>query len=257
MVPVGRILPNPRQPRRTFDPKSLLELSQSIRHDGILQPLIVRRAVEGEYELISGERRLRASLMAGLTAVPCIEIEADDNQSAVLSLIENLQRQDLNFFEEAEGITRLIEQYGFTQEAAAARIGKTQPTVANKLRLLHISPEQRSRIIEAGLTERHARALLRLPDDQRENVLAQVIEKRLNVSETERLVDTQFQTSPLVRESHTTPIIKDVRLFLNTVANAINLMNRSGINAVAIQQEFEDYLEYTVRIPKKQGSRTA
>ena len=257
LVPVSLIRPNPRQPRRTFDPESLLELSQSIRRNGILQPLTVRRAKDGEYELISGERRLRASLMAGLTSIPCIEIEVDDNQSAVLSLIENLQRQDLNFFEEAEGIARLIEQYGFTQEAAAARIGKTQPTVANKLRLLHLTPEERTRIIGARLTERHARALLRLSDGLREDVLAQVISKKLNVAETERLVELRLQVPQAGHENRSLPVIKDVRLFFNTVTNAVNLMKRSGIEAVATQQEFDDYLEYTVRIPKKQGSRTA
>ena len=140
LIPIGRVSPNPKQPRRQFDHNALLELSQSIRQNGILQPLTVRQTGNGDYQLIAGERRLRASLIAGLTNVPCIVVDADEHQSSVLSLIENIQRQDLNFFEEAEGIARLIEIWGMTQEALAEKLGKTQSTIANKLRLLKLKP---------------------------------------------------------------------------------------------------------------------
>lgn len=245
------IRPNPFQPRRAFDPEALAELAGSIRRDGLLQPLTVRRAADGGWELIAGERRLRAARMAGLAEVPCLEIQADDDRTSVLALIENLQRQDLNFFEEAEGIARLIEQFGFTQEQAAARIGKAQATVANKLRLLRLSPEQRRRILAAGLTERHARSLLRLPEDKRDRMLARMIDGKLNVADADRLV--AGAAGPKGRGGGT-PVIRDVRLFFNTLTNAVGVMRRSGIEAVAMTQEFEDYYEYTVRIPKENGT---
>lgn len=251
-VPVGKIIPNPQQPRHTFDTDSLLSLSQSIKHNGILQPLTVRELESGDYELVAGERRLRAAIMAGYSLVPCIPVSLDDTQSAVMSLLENLQREDLNFFDEATGIAKLIEHFGLTQEEVALKLGKGQSTVANKLRLLRISHNQREKIIELGLTERHARALLRLSDNQRDDAL-EVIEKRnLNVEETDKFVETMLfpHNNSSGRKSLT--VIKDLRIFFNTINNAVDLMQRSGIDAVAEKQEYTDYFEYTVRIPKQQ-----
>jgi ParB family chromosome partitioning protein len=253
LIPIGRINPNPKQPRRQFDHESLLGLAQSIKQNGILQPLSVREDGKGDYELIAGERRLRASLIAGLTQVPCIMIDADENQSSVLSLLENIQRQDLNFFEEADGLARLIETWGLTQEELAAKLGKTQSTIANKLRLLKLSQNDRNRIIEANLTERHARALLKLGEEERASVLQQIIEKNLNVSETDRLIDAMTFTDHGKRDNRPMPVVKDVRIFINTVTNAVNVMRRAGIDAVAVKQEYDDYFEYTVRIPKAAG----
>lgn len=253
LIPIGRINPNPQQPRKHFDHEALMGLAQSIKQNGILQPLSVRAGANGDYELIAGERRLRASMMAGLTHVPCIEIEVDENQSSILSLLENIQRQDLNFFEEAEGIARLIEIWGLTQEELASKLGKTQSTIANKLRLLKLSPVDRAKIVNAGLTERHARALLKLGEEERAEVLRQIIEKNLNVSETDRLIDAMtFNGRPKTHE-HPTPIVKDVRIFINTVTNAVNVMRRAGIDAVAVKQEYDDHFEFVVRIPKASG----
>lgn len=255
-VQTDRIIPNPQQPRHNFDKDSLYSLSQSIKHNGILQPLTVREMQSGEYELVAGERRLRAAIMAGYTIVPCITVEIDDTQSAVMSLIENLQREDLNFFDEAVGIEKLIQHFNMTQDEVAIKLGKGQSTIANKLRLLRISSSQREKIIELKLTERHARALLRLNDNQREAAL-EIIEKRnLNVEETDRLVDNMLfpRSTSANKKNHT--VIKDVRIFFNTINNAVNLMKESGINAVAVRQEYDEYFEYTVKIPKIQKERS-
>ena len=249
-IPIGRIEPNPKQPRKQFDYEALIGLAQSIKQNGVLQPLTVRTKGNGEYELIAGERRLRASLIAGLTQVPCIELDVDADQSAILSLLENIQRQDLNFFEEAEGIARLIENWGMTQEQLAVKLGKTQSTIANKLRLLKLTKEERNTILSASLTERHARALLKLSEEDRALVLKQIIEKRLNVSETDRLIDAMTFPSQVKRGHKPVPIVKDVRIFINTFTNAVNVMRRAGIDAIAVKQEYDEYLEYTVRIPK-------
>jgi ParB family chromosome partitioning protein len=249
-IPIAKIKPNARQPRKYFDKDALLELAKSIMQNGILQPLTIRNSEDNMYELIAGERRLRAALMSGLTQVPCIVIEADDNRSAVLSLLENLQRQDLNFFEEAEGIAKLIEYCGQTQDQVASSLGKTQSTIANKLRLLRLNQNIRSIIIDSGLTERHARAMLRLGEGERTAVLKQIISNDLNVSDTEKLVELLIFPGQTKPDSHTIPIIKDVRIFLNTITNAVNVMKKAGIDAVAVKQEFPEYYEYTVRIPK-------
>lgn len=253
MVPIGRITPNPNQPRRQFDHEPLLGLAQSIMQNGILQPLTVRSDGKDSYELIAGERRLRAALMAGLTHVPCIQLDVNDNQSNVLSLLENIQRQDLNFFEEAEGIACLIDSWGMTQEALAARLGKTQSTIANKLRLLKLNQNERTMIVNANLTERHARALLKLGEEERAAVLTQIIEKKLNVAETDRLIDAMTFPDTGKKDNHAVPIVKDVRIFINTFTNAVNIMRRAGIDAVAVKQEYDNYYEYTVRIPKSKG----
>lgn len=249
-VPVGRIIPNPSQPRHSFDPESLLSLSQSIRHNGILQPLTVRVRDDGDYELVAGERRLRAAIMAGYTMVPCIPVMIDGTQSAVMGLLENLQREDLNFFDEAAGIATLIERCGLTQEEVAVKLGKGQSTVANKLRLLRIGRGQREKILALGLTERHARALLRLDDNQREEALRVIERQKLNVDETDRLVEEILFPKEGIKDQRHFTVIKDVRIFFNTMNNAVDLMKRSGIEAVAQRQEFDEYIEYSVRIPK-------
>ena len=250
MVPIGKIKPNSGQPRRYFDHEALLSLAESIKQNGILQPLSVRKRTNGDYELVAGERRLRASLIAGLTHVPCIEVQLSDTQSTVMALIENLQREDLNFFEEADGIARLIESCGMTQEEIAQKLGKNQSTIANKLRLLRISPNERKTILEGKLTERHARALLRVDDIQKKELLEKIIEKQLNVNETERLVESMIYPKKEPVKQKKFPIIKDIRLFINTVNNAVNVMKNAGIQAVAIQEDHEDYMEYIVKIPK-------
>lgn len=189
-IRISEIVRNPNQPRRYFDPEAIATLAESIRQYGVLNPLTVRRTGNGGYELVAGERRLRAARVAGLTDVPCLLINADGEDSSVIALVENLQRRDLDFFEEANGFKRLIEQFGLTQEEAARKVGKTQSAVANKLRLLRLSQQNMELIRCNNLTERHARALLRLNDEaDRINVTNYIIEHELNVSRTEEYID--------------------------------------------------------------------
>lgn len=252
-IDVCRIVPNPYQPRREFD--DLEGLAQSISRNGILQPLTVRRTEDGsgDYELISGERRLRASKLLGMESVPCIVVEMTGRNSAAMALIENIQRRDLSIFDEAEAIARLIDYYGMTQEDAATKLGKSQSTIANKLRLLKLSEPIRKKLSEYGFTERHARALLKLPSDEKRLEAVERIHKhRLNVDATERLVDNmlekQKEAESLRKRS---AAFKDVRLFVNTINKAIEMMKAAGINADSKQNRNDDYIEYIVRIPTK------
>ena len=254
MLTADEILPNPNQPRRQFDARELQGLSESIHENGILQPLTVRRTHGGCYELIAGERRLRAAQMAGLELLPCLLTEVSDERSAVLALVENLQREDLGFFEEAEGIARLMEVCGMPQEQMARTLGLAPSTLSNKLRLLKLSPEMRVEINGAGLTERHARALLRLDGEQRrQQVLSMVIEKHLKVQETDKLIDSLLTAVPAKTDKPRRPtisLVRDVRLFVNSIHHAVDAMRRSGIAAQSDMIESGDYLVYTVRIPK-------
>ena len=248
-LPVGAIRPNPGQPRRTFDPAALEELSASIARLGILQPLSVRRTAEG-WELIAGERRLRAAEMAGLTSVPCLPVEADGETSALLALVENLQREDLDVWEEAAALHRLTHRYGLSQEEAARQIGKSQSAVANKLRLLKLPPEVIGLLREGGLSERHARALLRLssPEAQKKAV-EHILRRGLNVAETDRYVDRLLSPPP----GRATPIYRtrDVRLFVNSVRRSLSVMQAAGVKARMDREESESEIVLTVRIPKE------
>lgn len=253
-IALDKIVPNPSQPRRVFPQAELDSLSESIRTNGLLQPILVRRKGFG-YELIAGERRLRACRIAGLKTVSCIVNDCDERQSAIYAMLENLQRQDLQIFEEAEGIQKLIAEWGVTQEEAAARLGKSQSTLANKIRLLRLTPSQRRKITDAHLTERHARALLRIPEDEkRDLVLNEIIHKNLNVHQTDQLIESLLTPAEPTEEPKSrvnrTFIVKDVRIFMNTIHHAIDIMKKSGIQAVSQQNETEEYIECVVRIPK-------
>ena len=259
-IPARKIRPNKTQPRKEFDEEELRSLSQSIANNGLLQPLTVRKIRNDEYELIAGERRIRASIMAGFRRIPCIIMKCSDKDSAVFALIENLQRRDLGMFEEARGISRLIRKYNITQEQVALQIGKKQSTVANKLRLLRLTLDEQDWIIKAGLTERHARALLKLSDeDQRKKALSHIVAENLNVKESERYIESllhknSVQNEPCDREKKV--VIKDVRIFVNTINKAVDTMRLSGIDAISQKQETEKYIEYTVKIPKEKAIRT-
>jgi len=251
LIPLSEIRVNPAQPRRVFEELSLLELAESIRTYGILNPLSVRQTPDG-YELIAGERRLRAARMAGLSRVPCLVFAVDNKDASLLALIENLQRKDLNFFEVAEGYRRIIDTFGLTQEETAARVGKSQSSVANKLRLLRFSGEERIKLLEAGLTERHARALLRLEDrTRRAEALDRVVKYGWNVGRTEEYVEELLQEAPLeTNKGSTLRIFRDVRFFLNTVSHAVDVMRQSGVDACFDRQEDDDGMVLTIRIPK-------
>ncbi len=253
LIPQEEIYPNPNQPRRRFDFDELEGLAQSIRQNGIIQPIAVRVNSRGEYELISGERRLRASRLVGITQVPCIIMEANDEKSAIFALLENVQRCDLDFFEEAVAIDKLLTDYGMTRDDICKKLGKAPPTISNKLRLLRLPEEIRMRITQENLTERHARAMLKLTSvSQMERAMSIIAEKRLNVAETERLI-SQILTNDSRHRQPTVKLFKDVRIFVNTLNHAVDTMRRAGIEADSAKSETDEYIEYIVRIPKSRN----
>ena len=255
---VDDISPNPVQPRKSFEPEALGDLSTSIKNYGILNPLTVRLR-GGKYELVAGERRLRAARMAGLREVPCILLDVNMEDAGLIALVENLQRKDLDFIEEAAGISQLIRMFGMSQEEAARRIGKSQSAVANKLRLLKLPQDILDSLRQNGLTERHGRALLRLPtDEQRREALNYIIDNGLTVAATDAYIDAllsgpeDFQ-EPEAKEKEKpkrTFVLKDVRVFLNTLSRSIDLMKQGGIDAGFRREETDDSLILTISIPK-------
>ena len=248
-ISIGEIRPNPVQPRRYFSPAELTSLAKSISQDGIIQPLTVRR-VKGTFELVSGERRLRAAKLAGLRSVPCILINATEERSQVIALIENIQRCDLNFFEEAEAISQLITKYGMTQESAAIRLGLAQSTVANKLRILKLNAEERKIILDNNMSERHARALLN--NDRRLAVLNKAAESGWTVDTLEKYIAKLLKDDEKRASYHKrAAMLKDVRLFFNSVNKAIDVMRMAGVNADAKRIDHEDYIEYIIKIPSE------
>ena len=249
-IPVEDIVPGPMQPRQRFSRESLEELRDSIAENGVLQPLTVRSR-DDHFELIAGERRLRAAKMAGLFEVPCIVMDVDMEKSGIITLIENLQRRELDFVEEAEGIRQLVRLFGLSQEQAARRLGLSQSAVANKLRLLRLPEDVLARLREEGLGERHARALLRLGDAQSQRAaLDFIIDQRMTVAAAEEYIDglTQ-QAEPEPPRRRSIFLMKDVRLFLNTLERSFRLMRSAGIPAELEREETEDALVLTVRIP--------
>lgn len=250
MIPQGDILPNPNQPRKRFDYDELEGLAQSIRANGILQPLIVRALENGKYELVAGERRLRAARLTGLTKVPCVVSDISETDSAIFAVLENLQRQDLDYFEEAEALATLVSDYHMGQDELCKKLGKAQSTISNKLRLLKLSDEMRYQISRAGLSERHARALLSLNDEvQRARALAIIIDRHLTVSESEQLIDQMIRKNEAPKKQMLRGF-KDIRIFINTLNNAVDNIRRAGIDADSVKTETDEYVEYIVRIPK-------
>lgn len=268
MLPVGEIRPNPNQPRRSFDEESLYALARSIRRYGILQPLTVRRRME-RYELVSGERRLRAAKMAGLCEVPCIVLPVNMEESGVLALVENLQRENLSFLEEAEGIARLVELYGLSQEEAARRLGRSPSAVANKLRLLRLPSDVLEKLCTAGLTERHGRALLRLGNVQVQRAaLDKMVELGMNVAAAESYVEALLRSSaeenptptvlPVEQNENKTEssgqrtfVMKDLRLLCNTINRSLAVMRQGGIDAELSNTETDEEVILTIRIGKQ------
>ena len=257
----GDIYPNPVQPRKQFDSAALEELSLSIKNYGILNPLTVR-CRGGRYELVAGERRLRAAKLAGLDEVPCIMLDVNMEDASLIALIENLQRRDLDFIEEATGISQLIRMFGMSQEEAARRLGKSQSAVANKLRLLRLPSDVLDSLRANGLTERHGRALLRLPDANAQRAALQyIIENGLTVAATDEYIELLL-TEPAEEQQDTaepkrTFVLKDVRIFLNSLSKSLDLMKQGGIDAGMKREETEDSLILTISIPKSKAAATA
>ncbi len=255
-IPQAMIVPNPNQPRKRFDYDELENLAQSIRENGILQPITVRKREDKKYEIVSGERRLRAARLVGIVKIPSIVINIDDKSSAMFSIIENLQRQSLNFFEEAEAIEKLVGEYAMSREEVAQKLGLAPSTVSNKLRILRLPEEMRFELARSGLTESHARALLMLEDDnQRARALSIIVDRHLNVAESERMINQMINRNNRSRN----PLrgIRDVRLFINTLNHAVDTIRRAGVEADAARSETEEYIEYVVRIPKSEQLRIA
>lgn len=246
---------NPFQPRKTFTEEALAELAASIQEFGVIQPLVLRRTETG-YELIAGERRLRASRQAGLEKVPCIIRLASDKEVAEMALIENLQREDLHFFEEAAGYEKLLTQFELTQEDLARRVGKNQSTIANKLRLLKLSPDIREHVFQACLTERHARALLKLEDTSiQKEILTMVVADKLTVRDTELLVEERLSPrsakNPPKKRQTMLKVIKDVRIFINTVGELVRQMKKVGLDVKLSQTQDDDHVTITMIVPKR------
>lgn len=249
-IQTDMITPNPHQPRRNFDGEGLNQLAASIKCNGILQPLTVRK-IEFGYELIAGERRLRAAKLLEMRTVPCIIMNISERNSAVMALVENIQRKDLSFFDEAFAIEKLIDFYGMTQEDAAIKLGKSQSTIANKLRLLKLTEPERREIVELNLTERHARALLKLQSqEERLDVIEKIRKFNFNVEQTERYINNlivkENERASFKRRSSA---FKNVKLFVNTINHAIDMMRAAGINADSKKTQDENCIEYVIRIP--------
>ena len=256
-LPVNEIDANPNQPRSTFNEEGLHDLASSIAEYGIINPLSVRLHY-GRYELVAGERRLRAAKIAGLETVPCMVLDVDMEQSGMLAIIENIQRQDLDFIEEARGIGNLMRMFDLSQEEIARRLGKSQSAVANKLRLLRLPPDVQASLLSRRLTERHGRALLRLATAQEQrDALEYIIENGLNVAQTDAYMDKLLE--PKEAEPEPEPkrrrafILKDVRIFFNTLTRSIDMMKQGGIDAGVNRQETDSEFIVTISIPKKQS----
>lgn len=256
MLRPEEIISAAHQPRKTFDQYDLKLLADSIASSGIIQPLIVRKNELGGYELIAGERRLRAAVMAGLRRVPCVLHKTDDSTAALYSVIENLQRKNLSVFEEARGIEGLIISYGMSQSQVAAGLGIAQSTLSNKLRLLRLSPELQEAIISAGLTERHARALIKLPENLRKAALEHIIAEGMSLNQTEVYVDALLAPTTVEIPEEPKPLRKysigDVRLFSNSLTKLLTTLQNAGIDAHSRKYENDKYIEYKVRIRKEE-----
>lgn len=247
-LPIERVFPNPSQPRKNFDTISLEELTASIEEFGILQPITVRK-VKGGYEIVAGERRWRAAENAGLDTIPAIILNVDEKKSALLALLENLQRDDLSFFEIAESYQNLIRNQGMTQEEIAKKLGKSQSTIANKLRLLRLYPRTKRLITEYSLTERHARALLHLSDEESQVLAVRTInDKKLNVLETEELVKKMLKSSAPKTQTVKLKSFQDLRVFTNTIKRALNVMRDGGIDADMQTNSFDWGIEYIIKV---------
>ncbi|MBQ5328419.1 MAG: ParB/RepB/Spo0J family partition protein [Oscillospiraceae bacterium] len=253
-IALSEIFPNRFQPRRVFDEKELFALGESIKENGLIQPISVRKA-KGGFELIAGERRLRACKLIGREKIEAIVYDIGDEDSAVWALIENLQRSDLGPFDEAEAIAKLIAAWNVPKEEAAKRLGIASSTLSNKLRILKLEPEVRRVLIENDLTERHARELLRISEEkERLSAVKFIAEKELNVPETVRYIDKLLEQKKPKRKPPKF-VVKDLRLFINTFEHAVEVMNSAGLCAVSTVTENEENLIYTVCVPKEKAFR--
>ncbi len=251
-IEIEKIQSNPYQPRTLFDPEKIKELAQSIKTYGLLQPIIVRE-MNNCFQVIAGERRLLACKELGWQTIPSIVKEINESGMGAVALIENLQRENLHFVEEAMGFQRLIEDFGLTQEVLAQRLGKSQSTIANKLRILRLSKEIRKIIFKGNLTERHARALLKISgEEDQEKILKQVIENNLNVKQMETVVENylQYLKDKEKPKKKKKVVIRDLRIFINTIRQSIKVIKKAGLNPMVTEKDCGNHFEITIRLPK-------
>lgn len=252
-IAVDKITVNPYQPRKNFDVNQISELAQSIREFGVIQPITVRENFIGGYELIFGERRLRASKLAGKLTIPCIIVDASENESAMIAMLENLQRSDLSFLEEADAIYHLIHEHRYTQEQLARKLGKSQSAIANKLRILKLSPEIKKIISDNHLSERHARALLRLAGDNlRLKALKMICQNNYNVAQSEELIDKILESlaEPKKEKGRIKGVIH-LRMFVNSINKAVDMVKKAGVDVETTRTEKDECIEYLIKIPKR------
>ena len=253
-IDVNKIIPNKNQPRKIFDEKALEELSQSIKNYGIIQPITVRKIYDDIYEIVAGERRFKAVKLLNMEAIPAVVIEVKDEESAAMALIENLQREDLDFIEEAMAFERLIEDFDLNQTQLAEKLGKSQSTIANKMRILKLPESIKQKIREGNLSERHARALLKIDDEELLlSIVEKVIKKELNVNETEKLVNSIAEdiNEKKMRDKRYVRNFINYKIYINTIKNAYNEIVKTGIDAKFEQEESDEFIEIKVKIPKK------
>lgn len=249
-IPITQISPAPSQPRTVFDPEELQSLASSIQEMGILQPLSVRK-VDNQWQLVAGERRLRAATMAGLTHVPCLAVAVDGQMASLFTMMENIQRKDLNFLEESRGLRHILETFHLSQEQLAQRLGRSQSSIANQLRLLRLPDSVLLPLAEGGFTGRHARALLRLSDTQQvEEITQRILVDKLTVAQTEQLVAEFLSPVPKKVRQKLRFIPKDIRIFMNTLNRSLKMMQTAGLDARCVQEEGADEYVVTVHIPK-------
>lgn len=257
-IPVDEIVPNPYQPRTVFDDEKIDELCQTIRTHGLIQPIVVR-VRDNRYELIAGERRLRASKKLGMERIPAIIKEFNDTQTASIALIENLQREGLTAIEEAVAYQKLIDLHNLTQESLAQRLGKGQSTIANKLRLLHLPQPIQDALMSRQVTERHARALIPLKDEEAQlRVLQEILERDWNVKQTETRVKQILDSLENPKEEKENKprwkaFSRDARIAINTVRQSIDMVMQTGLPVETNEEDYEEYYQFTIRIPKRQG----
>ncbi len=256
-IQIDKIRPNPYQPRKSFNQNSLEDLATSIREHGLMQPITLR-ALGDHFELVAGERRLKASKLLGLEKIPAMVLEMSNQKSAILALIENLQREDLSFIEESKAYQHIMQDHGLTQQELAQSIGKNQSTVANKLRLLKLPDTVIKKVVKNNLSERHARALLKLPDEKMQlKAVNHVISQDLNVKKAEAMIDkllissSQENKIKKQKDQKMKRFLQDIRLFTNTITQAVDIIQQSGVDAKYTMEEKSDSYEIKIKIPMK------
>jgi len=250
-IPVGDIVGSPYQPRTIFDDEKIDELCQTIKTHGVIQPIVVRYR-NNKYEIIAGERRWRAVKKLGMESIPAILRDFNDSQAASIALIDNLQREGLTALEEAIAYQNLIDLHQLTQESLAQRLGKSQSTIANKIRLLNLPEDAKNALMERKITERHARALLSLDTEELQlKVLKEIIDKELNVKQTEARIAFYKEVNKNKKKSKRISFTKDVRLALNTIRQSIDMVSGSGLQIKTEEKDHDDHYEIVIQIPKR------